>query len=58
MCYKRACLIATVDSNTTNQSTLKLVAANLIAENKIDEGSRSFEINILEVQYIKDDLII
>lgn len=34
----RACLIATVDSNTTNQSTIKLVAANLIAENKIDEG--------------------
>uniref|UniRef100_A0A2S2NNV8 WD repeat-containing protein 11 n=1 Tax=Schizaphis graminum TaxID=13262 RepID=A0A2S2NNV8_SCHGA len=34
----KACLIATVDSNTANQSTIKLVAANLIAENKIDEG--------------------
>lgn len=28
-----------MDSNTANQSTIKLVAANLIAENKIDEGS-------------------
>lgn len=35
----RACLIATVDSNTNNQSTIKLVAANLIAENKVDEGN-------------------
>ncbi|VVC35482.1 Hypothetical protein CINCED_3A000598 [Cinara cedri] len=34
----KACLIATVDTNTTNQSTIKLVAANLIAENKINEG--------------------
>lgn len=38
----RACLIATVDSNTANQSTIKLVAANLIAENKIDEGKKFF----------------
>lgn len=37
----RACLMTTVDSNTTNQSTIKLVAANLIAEDKINEGKTS-----------------
>ncbi|XP_050421580.1 WD repeat-containing protein 11-like [Adelges cooleyi] len=34
----KACLIASIDSNTSNQSTIKLVAANLISDNKIDEG--------------------
>ncbi|XP_050546910.1 WD repeat-containing protein 11-like isoform X2 [Daktulosphaira vitifoliae] len=33
----KACLIASVDSNS-NQSTIKLVATNLIADNRIDEG--------------------